>query len=91
MPFGTLVLGGKVEVPSLDGAAMLKVPAGTQSHQIFRMRGKGLPHLNSNRRGDLLVRLVAWSPSRTTKEEARLLRELEGIEREKIPGPRKPA
>ena len=88
---GTLALGGKVEVPTLDGAAMLKIPAGTQSHQILRMRGKGLPHLNSHRRGDLLVRLVVWSPERPSKEEARLLKELDQIERERLPGPRKPS
>jgi len=88
--FSTLVTGGKVEVPTLDGAAMLKVPGGTQSHQLFRLRDKGLPHLNSRRRGDLIVRLVAWTPGRTSKDEQRLLKELEQIQTGKLPGPRKP-
>ncbi|MCP4546009.1 MAG: molecular chaperone DnaJ [bacterium] len=87
--FSVLALGGKVEVPTLDGAAKLKVPAGTQSHQLFRLRGKGLPHLNAHRRGDLLVRLVAWSPGRTSKEEAKLLERLLELEESKVPGPRR--
>jgi molecular chaperone DnaJ len=91
LTISTLTLGGKIEVPTLDGAALLKVPAGTQSHQIFRLRGKGLPHLNSNRRGDMLVRLVAWAPSRITKQEKQLLEQLQEMQGEKVPGPRKPA
>jgi len=89
--FSTLSLGGKVNVPTLDGAAALKVPAGTQSHQIFRLRGKGLPHLNSSRRGDLLVRLVVWTPGRASREEAQLLEKLGEIEGGKLPGPRRPS
>ncbi len=88
--FGVLTLGGKVEVPTLDGAAMLKVPGGTQSHQLFRLRDKGLPQLNSRRRGDLIVRLVAWTPGRVGKDEQRLLKELDEALAGKLPGPRKP-
>ena len=91
--FSTLVLGGKVEVRGIDGGSKInvKVPAGTQSHQIFRLRGKGLPFLNSRRQGDLLVRLVAWSPPRTSREETGLLERLAEIEGAKLPGPRRPA
>jgi molecular chaperone DnaJ len=88
--FATLTMGGKVEVPTLDGAAMLKVPGGTQSHQQFRLREKGLPRLNSRRRGDLFVRLVAWTPGRAGKDEQRLLKELDKLMADKLPGPRKP-
>lgn len=89
--FGTLAMGGKVEVPTLGGGAMLKVPAGTQSHQLFRLRDKGLPHLNSRRHGDLIVRLVAWTPPSCGKTEQRLLQELEAEQAGQLPGPRKPS
>ena len=83
--------GGKVEVPTLDGAAKLSVPAGTQSHQLFRLREKGLPQLNSRRRGDLIVRLVCWTPARLGRDEQKLLEELERLQAGKLPGPRRPA
>ncbi|MCB9516899.1 MAG: molecular chaperone DnaJ [Candidatus Krumholzibacteriia bacterium] len=89
--YSTLVLGGKVEVPTLDGAAKLTVPPGTQSHQLMRLRDKGLPHLNSRRRGDLIVRLVCWTPGRTGRDEQKLLQELETLEAGKLPGPRRPS
>ena len=68
-----LMLGTKVEVPTLDGKVALKVPAGTQSHKIFRMRGKGVPHVNRPGTGDQLVRVLAWTPEKLDKDlKARL-------------------
>jgi molecular chaperone DnaJ len=58
-----LMLGTKVEVPTLDGKVALKIPPGTQSHKIFRMRKKGVPHVNRPGVGDQLVRVLAWTPA----------------------------
>jgi len=73
-----LMLGTKVEVPTLDGKVALKIPAGTQSHKIFRMRKKGLPHVNRPGVGDQLVRVLAWTPQqldKTTRSELEQLRD----------------
>ena len=48
---------------------MLKIPAGTHSHKIFRLKGKGIPGLHGHRRGDQLVRLIAWTPQNISGEE----------------------
>ena len=63
-----LMLGTKVEVPTLDGKVALKIPAGTQSHKIFRMRKKGVPHVNRPGTGDQLVRVLAWTPDDLDKD-----------------------
>ncbi len=82
-----LALGTKVEVPALDGKVLLKVPAGTPSHKIFRLKGKGIPRLNSYGRGDQLVRVVAWVPEKVTRQEAELLKELEKTMKQRLPDP----
>jgi molecular chaperone DnaJ len=56
---------------------LLKIPPGTPSHKVFRLKGKGVPRLNSYGKGDHLVRVVAWIPERVSKEEKRLLEELD--------------
>jgi molecular chaperone DnaJ len=56
-------LGDTVEIPTLDGRAKLKIPPGTQSGKVFRMRGKGIPHLQRNSAGDQLVRIWVWTPT----------------------------
>jgi molecular chaperone DnaJ len=83
-------LGGSVEVPTLDGKAKLKIPAGTASGTTLRMRGKGVQHLRGRGAGDELVRVVVWVPRRASSEEKRLLKELGEAQRSKVPGPRKP-
>jgi molecular chaperone DnaJ len=60
----------------LDGKAMLKIPAGTQSGKIFRMRGRGIPALNGYGKGDELVQVVVWVPTSLSAEEKRLLKQL---------------
>lgn len=82
-----LALGTKVEAPTLSGNVLLKVPPGTPSHKVFRLRGKGIPRLNSYGRGDQLVRVVAWIPDRLTKEEKKLFEELERTLAQKAPRP----
>jgi molecular chaperone DnaJ len=83
--FAQLALGARIEIPTLDGTAAIKVPAGTQSHKILRLKGKGIPHLNSYGRGDQLVRLLAWTPRNLTKEEREAFEGLEKKISEKPP------
>ena len=80
-------LGAVVKIPTLGGEAELDIPAGTQSGQRFRLRGKGIAHLNSGRRGDQLVQVVVTTPRSLTEEQRRLFRELsESLEVEPIDG-----
>lgn len=69
-------LGAQLEVPTLDGRARFKIPAGTQSGKIVRLREKGLPALQSYHRGDQLVHVNVWTPKKFTDEERRLLEQL---------------
>ncbi len=73
--FVTATLGGEIQVPTLEGQAMLKIPAGSQSGTVFKLRGKGLPTLNSSARGDLMVRALVEVPSRLNGEQRKKLEE----------------
>ncbi len=72
-------LGAKLDVPTLeaDDGLEISIPSGTQSGEVFRFRGKGVPHLRSNRRGDQVVRVVVTTPKSLTDEQVRLFQELE--------------
>jgi molecular chaperone DnaJ len=85
--FGTLALGGRIEVPTLTGSAQLTVPAGTQSGKVLRVPGEGLPALRGGGRGDLVVRVQVWVPGRLGQREKQLLQELESSEAVKPPRP----
>ena len=74
--FAQAALGDEMEIPTLDGPLSVKVPAGTQSGEVFVMRGKGIPHLRSSGRGDLLVRAHVVTPKSLTPEQTRLLEQL---------------
>jgi len=80
-----LVLGGNVDVPALTegGTVTLEVPSGTQSGQVFHLRGRGLPRVNASGVGDLHVRVQLWTPARDTltPEEEELLRRLDKVQR----------
>lgn len=80
VPFTVAALGGKVDVPTLTGAVRLDVPGGTQSHKLFRLRGQGLPHLHSSRKGDLIVRVRVWTPTKVSGEERKLLERLAEVQ-----------
>jgi molecular chaperone DnaJ len=69
-------LGDEIEIPTLDEPARLKIPAGTQSGRVVRIRGKGVPHLNGGGRGDLQVRLRVETPTSLTDEQRKLLKQL---------------
>jgi molecular chaperone DnaJ len=83
--FTTAALGGVVEILSLDGAESLSIPAGTQTGKLFRMRGKGIPHLRRKGRGDLVVQVQVWTPERITDADTQLLRKLAQSESFKPP------
>ena len=83
-------LGGQLEVPTLNGKARLKVPAGTPSGTVLRMRGKGVPHVRGRGAGDELVRVVVWVAKRPSAEEKKLLKELGDLSKGRVPGPSKP-
>jgi molecular chaperone DnaJ len=83
------VLGAKIDVPTLDGKAVLKIPPGTQSHRVFRMREKGIGRLHATGRGDQLVRVVIHTPDVPSKREKQLLEELMQIQDGNVPPPRK--
>ena len=69
-------LGATVTVPTMDGEVELDIPTGTQSGETLRLRGKGVPYLRSNRRGDQLVGVVVRTPTSLTEDQRRLLEEL---------------
>jgi len=74
LPFPTLVLGGEVEVPTLDGVHRLTVPPGTRVHEELRLRGQGMGRLGRGGRGDLIARVDVLVPESPSKEEKELLR-----------------
>jgi molecular chaperone DnaJ len=77
--FTTAALGGEIEIPTLDGAAKIKIPAETQSGKVFRLRGKGIKGVRSHIHGDLLCHVVVETPVNLTERQKELLRELEEI------------
>ena len=79
IPFSLAALGGEVDVPTLEGKSHLKVPPGTQSGQMFKLRGKGIANINGRDRGDLLTRLIVEVPSRLNAEQRRKLEEFAAL------------
>ena len=71
--FATATLGGEVELPTLDGNVSLKVPAGTQSGKVFRLRGKGVTIVRDPRKGDLFAEVAVETPVNLTSEQKDLL------------------
>jgi molecular chaperone DnaJ len=77
--FTQAALGAQIDVPTLDGKVKMKIPAGTQTGKVFRLRGKGIPHLQSSGRGDQHVRAVIETPSELTKQQRELLEQFAQI------------
>jgi molecular chaperone DnaJ len=69
-------LGTSVEIPTLDGKAKIKIDAGTQGGKVLRLKGKGLPSVNSHYKGDLLVNINVWTPQQLSSEEKKALEKL---------------
>jgi molecular chaperone DnaJ len=82
LSFSQAALGGEHEVPTPYGEERLRIPPGTQPETVLRLRGKGLPILGQDNKGDLLVRVHVWTPERLTEEQERLFRELAKLEGE---------
>ncbi len=82
--FTQAALGARVEVPTLDGSEVLKIPAGTQPGETFKLKGKGLPDLSGRRRGDLFVRAQVKTPEALSREQRNLLAELARLRGEDI-------
>ncbi|MBI4286861.1 MAG: molecular chaperone DnaJ [Chloroflexi bacterium] len=74
--FAQAALGDEVEVPTLNGPVKLRVPPGTQHGHVFRIRGKGIPHLRDGGRGDLIVAATLVTPRSLNKEQRRLFEDL---------------
>ena len=84
--FPEAVLGMQAEVPTIDGKAKIKLPAGTQSGRIFRLKGKGFPSFQSYEKGDELIEVNVWSPQTLSNEEKELMEKLKSSPNFK-PGP----
>ena len=67
--FPEVVFGTNIEVPTIDGRAKIKIPAGTQSGKIFRLKGKGFPSIESHEKGDQLIQVNVWTPQTISEEE----------------------
>ena len=80
-------LGVSVELETLDGPETIVVPRGTQPGRVFRLRGKGVPHVRGRGRGDLVVRVVVDVPTDVDEEQDRLLRELAALRGEEVADP----
>ena len=81
LDYPTAALGGKVEIPTLDGHARIKIDAGTQPGRIYALRGKGLPSINTPGIGSLIVKVTVYVPEKLghdAKEKIKALADLRG-------------
>jgi len=74
--FAQAALGAEIEVPTLNGKTKLKLPPGIQTGKVFRLKGKGIPHLHQRGSGDQIVMVVAVTPESLTKKQRQLFQEL---------------
>src|SRR5207302_10610390 len=77
--FAQAALGSEIQVPTLEGEHTLKIPEGTQSGSVLKLRSKGVPVLNGHGKGDLFVEVRLETPSKLTKRQRELLQELQSI------------
>jgi len=84
--FAQAALGAEVEVPTLDGKTKVKIPAGSHTGKVFRLKGQGIPHLRRSGRGDQIVILFVVTPESLTKQQRQLLEELaNSLSRDNMP------
>ncbi|RMD88344.1 MAG: molecular chaperone DnaJ, partial [Alphaproteobacteria bacterium] len=77
LPMTTAILGGEIEVPTLDGKRVkLRIPEGTQTGRQFRLRGKGMPELNGSRVGDMVIETRVETPVNLTRDQKERIRAL---------------
>ncbi len=87
--FSQAALGSVIEVPTLQGKADIKIPSGTQSGKLFRLRNKGIKHLRRAGRGDQLVRILVWTPTKLDRNARNVFEELAKMEDISPPKPSK--
>jgi molecular chaperone DnaJ len=75
-----LVFGADIAVPTVTSSVSLRVPAGTQSGQLFHLKSRGLPRVNANGTGDLHVRVQLWTPEHLSDDEERLVQQLAAVQ-----------
>ncbi len=75
--FPDAVFGANIEVPTIDGRAKIKIPPGTQSGKIFRLKGKGFPNVNSYEKGDQLIHINIWTPQHVSSDEKQMLEKMQ--------------
>jgi len=80
VPFTTATLGGKIEIDTIDGKLILKIPAGTQSGETFRIKGNGVPDISGRGTGNQLVKVVVRVPKKLSREQKDLLERLQDTE-----------
>ena len=85
--FPQAALGAEIEVPTLSGLTTMKVPPGTQSGKVFRLRGQGMPHMHGRGHGDMHVRVQIETPKTLTERERELLQELDSLDTEHSASP----
>lgn len=79
LPLTTLILGGQIEVPTIDNTLKMKVRPSTAPNTLVRLRGEGVPHLRGTGKGDLYVRLTLKMPEKITWEQKKLLKQLQEL------------
>jgi molecular chaperone DnaJ len=82
--FSQAVLGTSFEIPLLAGKHKVEIPAGTQPGDVLKIRGEGLPHYQTQRRGDLLVHVQVEVPKKLTPRQSELIRELAELEHKQV-------
>lgn len=87
VPMTQAALGAHLPFETLDGTEDLVLPAGTQAGRVFRLRGRGVPHVNGRARGDLLVRVAVDTPTELTKAEEDMLRQLAALRGDDVAPP----
>jgi molecular chaperone DnaJ len=78
--FAQAALGGDIEVPTLFGKAKITIPAGTQTHTVFRMRNEGMPRVHGRGKGDQLVRIIVHTPTNLSEKQKKALADLGDLE-----------
>lgn len=89
LSYSQAVLGTEIEIPTLAGKKAIDIPAGTQSGEVFRLRGQGMPDPRSRMRGDLLVQTFVEIPKKVSQQQEELLRKLASLDEEHVTPHRK--
>ncbi|MFZ6015144.1 MAG: molecular chaperone DnaJ [Patescibacteria group bacterium] len=77
IPFTIMALGGKVDIQTVDGPVSLKIPSGTAAKSVFKLRGKGVPYMSGYGRGDHMVTVMPDVPQKLSREQKKILEELQ--------------